>query len=174
MTNENKIEQHLAEIEQLNADLYCRVGMLCTLFSGLETQIRDCIILIEESHDIPKSDCLPPDEPCSRTLKRFKKLLKQCLPAIVAQEGLSLVPRLKMVGQRRNDIVHSSWNATCDNLFHQKRVRPQKAKLQVTDIPDAFGAIEEVTEETAELIFELECFKLENLSDAEKISPVIS
>jgi hypothetical protein len=62
------------------------------------------------------------------------------------------------IGNKRNDIVHSSWNATSRGDFHQQRVRPKGSDTQTDDVALAPAEIDSVTEEALDLIFELEAF----------------
>jgi hypothetical protein len=59
--------------------------------------------------------------------------------------------------------VHSSWNATSGDLFHQERVRPRAADPQSQEHATAHSFIATVSEESATLIFAMECLRREHL-----------
>jgi hypothetical protein len=161
--NEKEFNEYLQGIERLNADLYRRIGMLCTFFAGLEIQLRDCIAQIEKSHNQPESDRLKSEESYRRTVGHFERVLSQCLTQTGAKIGLELVPRLREVGRMRNEIVHSSWNATAGGLFCVERVRPQEGVLRTVHVLGGPSMIDDTTEEIAEIIFALACFQNEHL-----------
>jgi len=161
--DEDEIEARLAEIDNRNGDLYQRVGMLCTLFSGLETQLRDIVKLIEDAHNLPMEERLPADEQYGKTVERMKSLTRAFLRDETQTVVAPIITRLKQVGKKRNDIVHSSWNATSGDLFHQERVRPRAVDPQSQEHATAPSFIATVTEESADLIFELECLRRERL-----------
>lgn len=163
MINKDEIDSLRAGVEAANADLHRRVGVLCTLFAGLEMQLRDCVTLIENAGNVSKTDVLPPDEQFGRTVTRFERLLTHLLSGNAKQSALLLIPKLRDLGRMRNDIVHSSWNVTYGKLYHQERVRPKGADPQAADHPNALALIDSAIEESETLIFDLECLRVEHL-----------
>lgn len=159
--NKDELGKSLAQIAAQNSDLYRRIGMLCTFSAGLETQLRDCITQVEQSHHVCESDRLPPHRQYSGTVKHFDKLTQRHMDESLLDVAQQLVSRLQVVGEKRNDIVHSSWNATSPVMYHQERVRPPEPLPQLDDGLAATEQTDVVTEETAEVIFDLECFRNE-------------
>jgi hypothetical protein len=79
MNSNEDNEMRLAELAVRNAELYRAVGMLCTVFTGLEIELRDGILATEAKHPEQNAKALSPDAQYTSTVKHYKKLAERYL-----------------------------------------------------------------------------------------------
>ena len=144
--DESKLRAAADESDAVAKQLYEQVGTFATLFAGLEGELVNGLGLLLDDNDPTVGYIIAKNMTYSRTIDLFQELSKHRLKDKKPLEELApLIRRLRDIGEKRNDIIHSAWLSPLgDNskFLQQKARRSGGGAFEV----DPFPKLSESTE----------------------------
>lgn len=147
---------------QRTLEIYKHVGCLSTHFAGLEIELLQLLAKLINPTDSARAERSLSQMSFRQNLEAFKHTVSELfLNPQVVKEANALAGRIGQIALRRNEIVHSSWIAYTAGDFGQHRARAKgKNPLgHVAHTADPVKMIDELTNDVADMIFDLACFE---------------
>lgn len=154
--------RRLEQAGKRTIEIYKHVGCLSTHFAGLEIELHQLLAKLINPSDSVRAVCSLSQLSFRQNIDAFKHTVAKLLPdPEVVKEATALADRIGKVASRRNEIIHSSWIAYTAGDFGQHRARAKgKNPLgHITHTSDPVKMIDDLTNDVADLIFELACFE---------------
>jgi len=151
-------KRRLKEASKQSLEICQHVGILSSYFAALENTLLQLVAKLINPNEPKRAEKSLSQLSFRQTIETFKNSVSQLLPdARIVEEANSLVNRMVEAATKRNDIIHSSWNALTTGEFRQHRARSKgKKPLDIEFHSDSpVNLIDELTVNVDGLIFDL-------------------